>query len=275
MQYTRKTILEQLQKKRTEKKPIVIAELGSGLAARVADHAGADAIVLSSRGLYRADGAAACGCELAYVDTNTVSQEQTKKILDHVKRTPVLIGIGVGDPYRDVDRFVDKMLDYGVSGVTNAPSTCQWENHFEGTGLVYETLCFPEEVRFLERCAKRGIFTLGSCFLPNQAEAMAGAGVDVISIEIGATDGGLLPSATGIALEAATEQVQNMAKIIRAGNPEAFVLFHGGPFAEPETIRYCLKNADVDGFYGGSAIERIPVEKAIFDTIERIAAPVE
>lgn len=274
MAYTRTEIRAALRKKVDAGNPLVVSELGSGLAARVADAAGTDLIVLSSYGLYRADGAAACGAELAYVDTNTVAKEQGERILDHIKKTPVLAGIGVGDPFRDVDRFVDEMLAYGYSGVTNSPTTCQWEGHFSNTGQVFELVGFPEEVRFLKRSSERGIFTLARCYLENQARAVAEAGLDVIVIELGATDGGMLPATSGLSQENAIEQLRKLCELIRHESPESFVLFHGGPFADPETVRTCIRLSGVDGVFGGSLIERIPVERAIYDTIRSLAEPV-
>lgn len=45
---------------------------------------------------------------------------------------------------------------------------------------------------------------------------------------------------------------------------DVIVLVHGGPVAEPADAEYVLRRAEgMDGFYGASPVERLPVERAI------------
>jgi len=42
------------------------------------------------------------------------------------------------------------------------------------------------------------------------------------------------------------------------------MLCHGGPIAMPEDAQFILEKVpEVDGFYGASSMERLPVEEAI------------
>jgi len=42
------------------------------------------------------------------------------------------------------------------------------------------------------------------------------------------------------------------------------VLCHGGPIATPDDAAHVLRRArDVNGFYGASSMERLPVEQAL------------
>ncbi|MFC9419946.1 phosphoenolpyruvate hydrolase family protein, partial [Bacillus mobilis] len=50
--------------------------------------------------------------------------------------------------------------------------------------------------------------------------------------------------------------------------PDVWVVAHGGPFDEPENVQAVYDRVDVDGFLGASSIERLPVEKAITETVE-------
>ena len=269
MRFSREEIIEKLNKKRQAGNPVIAASLGTGLLAKVADAAGVDLIILSSRGQYRANGVAACGAELAYVNSNDATWEAGINIIDKVKHTPVIGGVGVADPYRDMNQFVDELLTYGFSGVVNEPSTAGWEGHFT-SDTAYNALGFPEEVKFMAACRQRNIFTMGICSSARQAQAMTGAGADVVCIDLGTTIGGMQPMSAVETKEQAIKRVGRIFNEIKKENMSCTVLFHGGPFPEPEDIRWVLENTGVHGVLAGSAIERIPVERAVTDCISRI-----
>jgi predicted TIM-barrel enzyme len=47
-------------------------------------------------------------------------------------------------------------------------------------------------------------------------------------------------------------------------NPDILVISHGGPFAEPEDVKYVLsRTIGIVGYFGASSVERVPTEKAI------------
>lgn len=269
MRYTREEIKKALNEKVEQNKPVIAANIGYGLSAKVADRTGVDLILIYSGGLYRADGAAACGAELAYMNCNDATWNAGVRIIDKIENTPVIGGVGVADPYRDIQRFVDELLDYGFSGVMNAPSTAGWEGNFNAK-TAFDLLGYPAEIKFIEACSKRDIFTFANCALPSQGKAMGAAGADVICIDLGATIGGMLPFEGTETKEAAAERVTVIYDEIKRENGKAIAVFHGGPFAEPEDIKWGLGEMGVQGYAGGSAIERIPVERAIAGVISEL-----
>jgi predicted TIM-barrel enzyme len=47
---------------------------------------------------------------------------------------------------------------------------------------------------------------------------------------------------------------------------DVLVLVHGGPVAEPKDAAYVLSRAEaLNGFYGASSMERLPVERALIE----------
>ena len=47
-------------------------------------------------------------------------------------------------------------------------------------------------------------------------------------------------------------------------NPEAIILVHGGPVAEPQDAEFILPSTKCcHGFYGASSMERLPTEPAM------------
>ena len=46
-------------------------------------------------------------------------------------------------------------------------------------------------------------------------------------------------------------------------NPDIILFAHGGPMKGPKEVQYVLDNTNAQGFIGGSAAERMPIEKAV------------
>ena len=73
-----------------------------------------------------------------------------------------------------------------------------------------------------------------------------------------------------MSLEEATDAVQRMHDAAKATNPEVLVLCHGGPIATPADVSHVLRHSKgLDGFFGASSMERLPVEIAIAETTAR------
>jgi predicted TIM-barrel enzyme len=96
---------------------------------------------------------------------------------------------------------------------------------------------------------------------------MAGAGADVIGAHVGLTVGGMIGAQSALALDEACERVAAMTAAARAARPDIWVVAHGGPFDEPENVQAVYDRVNVDGFLGASSIERLPVERAIEQTV--------
>ncbi|MCB1245987.1 MAG: phosphoenolpyruvate hydrolase family protein, partial [Acidimicrobiia bacterium] len=99
------------------------------------------------------------------------------------------------------------------------------------------------------------------------------AGADVIVCHLGLTTGGAIGAETGKTLDESIEYINDWAAAARSVRSDVIVLCHGGPIAMPEDVRYVLERTDaVDGFYGASSMERLPVEVAIKARIEEFSA---
>ena len=58
--------------------------------------------------------------------------------------------------------------------------------------------------------------------------------------------------------------IDEWAQAALAVNPDALVLAHGGPVAEPADAQFILRNTrHCHGFYGASSMERLPTERAM------------
>ena len=93
---------------------------------------------------------------------------------------------------------------------------------------------------------------------------MAAAGADVLVAHMGLTTSGTIGARVAMSLDEAVERTQQIHDAGKEVNPDVIVICHGGPIAEPDDVRYILSHTrGVDGFFGASSIERLPVERAI------------
>ena len=266
-QFTRKEINERLHSKIAEKKPIIIGGAGIGLVAKIADQTGIDLIMTYNTGPFRMDGHGSLSGYLAYGDSNQMTLTLGEHLLKVIKDTPLIGGIGAADPYRDIDKLIEHMMDMGFSGITNVPTAGLYDGIFRKQ-IDYTHLGYPEEVKLVENCNKRDIFTAVYAFNEEEAKAMAAAGADLLGAHVGLTLGGTIGAGSALELEEACERTQKMLEAARRENPNIIVVCHGGPFDYPENVQKCFDLTDVNGFIGASSVERLPVEKAIRECIQ-------
>jgi predicted TIM-barrel enzyme len=56
---------------------------------------------------------------------------------------------------------------------------------------------------------------------------------------------------------------QDVMNAARDARPDVICLMHGGPFYDPQSTKVVYEKTDAVGFVAASAIERIPVQKAV------------
>ncbi len=271
MAYTRADILARLRRKVDRREPLVLGGAGIGLVAKVIDRAGIDIIMAYNTGPFRMDGHGSLAGYLAYGDANAITLELAAKILPVVENTPVIAGIGAADPYRAIGALISTIMGAGFSGVTNVPTAGIYDGKFrrqiDGTGLGY-----PKEIELIATCRARDIFTIAYAFDEDEARAMAEAGADVVGAHVGLTSGGLIGSDQVVDLEEGCARIEGMRRAAVAARPDVIVVAHGGPFEEPDNVQACYDRVDVHGFLGASSIERLPLERALKQTVDAYRA---
>ena len=245
------------------RQPIVGGGAGTGLSAKCQEAGGIDLIVIYNSGRYRMAGRGSLSGLLAYGNANDVVMEMAKEILPVVKRTPVLAGVNGTDPFRVFDVFLNDLAAIGFSGVQNFPTVGLIDGTFrqnlEETGISYAL-----EVEMIRLAHEKDLLTTPYVFDPQQAEAMARAGADMIVAHMGLTTGGAIGAATALTLEACVQRIDAIAQAALDVRADIIVLCHGGPIAEPADAAWVLgKTRHCHGFYGASSMERLPSEKAI------------
>ena len=164
--------------------------------------------------------------------------------------------------------FLQHLKSLGFSGIQNFPTVGLIDGTFranlEETGMSYD-----KEVAMIRTAHDLDLLTTPYVFNVSEATKMAKAGADILVAHMGLTTSGSIGASTSLSLDDCVKAIQDIRDVAVEINPEILVLCHGGPIAMPEDARYVLsKTKGVQGFFGASSVERLPVEKAITETME-------
>jgi predicted TIM-barrel enzyme len=268
----RSDILTRFRAMKAQGQPIIGAGAGTGISAKNEEAGGADLIVIYNSGRYRMAGRGSLAGMMPYGDANGVVVEMAREVLPIVARTPVLAGVCGTDPFRQMDAFLDEIVRLGFSGVQNFPTVGLIDGRFRA-GLEETGMGYGCEVEMIAKARARDLLTTPYVFDASEAAAMARAGADVLVCHFGLTVGGSIGAATATRLEDCPALTDAMAEAALAVNPEALILVHGGPIAEPADAEYVLARArHCHGFYGASSMERLPVERALSAQVAKFKA---
>ena len=272
MAFTRKQILERLQKSIDDRIPIVGGGAGTGISAKFEEAGGVDLMVIYNSGRFRMAGRGSLAGCMPYGDANAIVMEMANEVLPVVNNTPVLAGVCGTDPFRLMDKFLQQVKDVGFSGVQNFPTVGlfdgQIRQNLEETGMGYGL-----EVDMIRMAHELDLFTTPYAFNADEGRAMADAGADVVVAHLGLTTKGSIGATTAFTLEQAPAKVQEILDAAKSVNPDIICLCHGGPISMPEDAEYVLQNTEgVHGFYGASSMERLPTEVAITEQMRKFKA---
>lgn len=268
MAFTREQVLEQLRAVIAEGRPIIGGGAGTGISAKFEAAGGVDLIIIYNSGRYRMAGRGSLSGLMPYGDANAIVMDMAKEVLTVVKDTPVLAGVCGTDPFRQMPLFLKEVADAGFSGIQNFPTVGLIDGLFR-QNLEETGMGFGLEIEMIHLARQMNLLTTPYCFNANEAKAMAEAGADIVVAHLGLTTKGSIGATTAVTLENAPAKVQEIADAAKSVKPDVIVLCHGGPISEPTDAEYVLhRTKGVHGFYGASSMERLPVEKAILETMK-------
>ena len=252
--------------------PIIGGGAGTGLSAKCEEAGGIDLIVIYNSGRYRMAGRGSLAGLMAYGNANEIVVEMAREVLPVVRNTPVLAGVNGTDPFLISDDFLRRLAELGFSGVQNFPTVGLIDGTFranlEETGMSYAL-----EIDLIKAANALDLLTTPYVFNADEARAMTRAGADIIVCHMGLTTGGSIGAQSGLTLAECVTRVNEWAAAARRVRKDVIVLCHGGPIATPEDAAHIMKSCmDCHGFYGASSMERLPVEKAITETMQSYKA---
>jgi len=204
---------------------------------------------------------------LAYGNANEIVKEMASEVLTVVKEVPVLAGVNGTDPFMMLKPFLQELKDMGFAGIQNFPTVGLIDGVFrmnlEETGMGYD-----KEVECIAAARELDLLTTPYVFDIDEARLMTDAGADIVVAHMGLTTSGSIGAATAKTLPQSVELIQQITDTCKGLNDEVLVLCHGGPIAEPRDMQFVIDNVkDLDGFYGASSMERLPVERALTEQV--------
>jgi predicted TIM-barrel enzyme len=269
----RREILSRLRKETSENRPILGAGCSAGIIGKCAELGGADLIIVYSTGRTRMMG---LPTTMITGTSNPITLQMVDELTNVVKNTPIIAGIEANDIFcLDLEKSLNRFVDKGFSGVINFPTVGLYENLIEGgmalrkftealaSGYGATHWGWSREVEMIRILHEWDIFTMSYVFTPPDAVAMVDAGVDVVCVHVGPTMGGLTGYAPMEDMDKLLGKAQDVINAARDARSDVICLIHGGPFYDPESTRVVYEKTDAAGFVAASAIERIPVEKAV------------
>ncbi len=273
MRVGRGEILSRLKKEVAEGRPILGAGCSAGIIARCAETGGADLIIVYSTGRTRMMG---LPTTMITGTSNAMTLEMVDELSNVVKSTPIIAGVEANDIFcLDLEKSLTRFLGKGFSGVINFPTVGLYENLIEGgmalrkftealaPGYGVDHWGWSREVEMIRVLHELNIFTMCYVFTPSDAVAMVQAGVDVVCVHVGPTMGGLTGYAPTEDMDALLGKAQDVIDAAKDVRSDVICLIHGGPFYDPAATKVVYEKTGAVGFVGASAIERVPIEKAV------------
>jgi predicted TIM-barrel enzyme len=272
MPHTRQEILTRLRKLIDDGIPIIGGGAGTGISAKFEEEGGVDLMVIYNSGRFRMAGRGSLSGMMPFGDANAIVMEMANEVLTIVEDTPVLAGVCGTDPFRQMPLFLKDVRDIGFAGVQNFPTVGlidgMYRKNLEETGMGY-----GPEVEMIRTANQMDLLTTPYAFNPEEAEQMADAGADIVVAHMGLTTKGSIGATTALTLEETPASVQAICDAARGVKEDVIVLCHGGPISMPEDATHVLQNTNgVNGFYGASSMERLPVETAITEQMRQFKA---
>jgi predicted TIM-barrel enzyme len=165
--------------------------------------------------------------------------------------------------------FLDEVKRIGCSGVQNFPTVGLFDGrmraNMEATGLGYD-----KEIEMIKLAGERDLLTTPYVFTVDEAKAMTKAGADLIVAHCGLTTGGTIGAVDAMTMDEGIDLTMAIMEAARSVRKDVLVICHGGPFDEPENVAMAMERMPgVNGFYGATSMERLPVERAIKEQVTK------
>lgn len=220
---------------------------GIGLAARAEERGGADLIIVYGTGKYRMAGRSSMAGRFAFGNANDLVLKMAQEVMPVAPHTPVLAGVFIQDPFRDMMGFIEQLKQAGYSGVQNVPGMGGMDQ-MEGARTV--TSLDAAGIRHGDGtgvpAGRKGprMVTTPYAYNLTQAVQLAANGSDMLCLHVGLTTKGLTAAQVAPPIERCAQMLSSWIEAIRAENPDTIILCHGGPIAEPQDFSYIMRHVE-------------------------------
>lgn len=247
---------------------LIGAAIGSGNTALAAERGGADFLLAINAGRLRNMGAPSIACMLPVFDATALTESFAREELLSQCHVPVLLGVNVWGETFDPHRRAREIRDAGFAGAVNFPSCMHYSRPMRQI-LARAGRGIEREVEQLRAVQDAGLTAMFYCASRTQARLAADAGIDLICLNLGWNVGGAHGHQVRATLEEAATMAREIGRLVKRIAPRTRFLLEGGPIGTADDLARIVGLADIDGYVGGSTIERLPLETSVSDQIDR------
>lgn len=247
---------------------LIGAAIGSGNTALAAERGGADFLLAINAGRLRNMGAPSIACMMPIFDAGVLTEGFAREELLTQCRIPVLLGVNVWGRALDPAAVAAWVRDAGFAGAVNFPSCMHYSRPMQQI-LARAGRGIECEVALLRAVQDAGLTSMFYCATRTQARLAADAGIDLVCLNLGWNVGGALGHRSRASLEEVAATARDIGRLIKRIHPKTCFFLEGGPIATAEDLGRVLSLAPIDGYVGGSTIERMPLEDSVADQIDR------
>ncbi|WP_288902875.1 phosphoenolpyruvate hydrolase family protein [uncultured Sneathiella sp.] len=246
---------------------LIGAAIGSGSNARAVEHGGADFLLAINAGRLRNMGVPSIASMLPVLDANSLTEGFAREELLALCRKPVLLGVNVWGRTFNPEAQAAAIGEAGFAGAVNFPSCMHYSRPMQqilsraGRGI-------EQEVELLKAVQDAGMMSMFYCSSRTQARLAADAGLDLVCLNIGWNVGGAMGHRSRSTIEEVAIEAREIGRLIKRISPKTRFLLEGGPIAAPEDLSRVLSLAPLDGYVGGSTIDRLPLEASVASMID-------
>lgn len=265
---TRAEILQKLQTKVEQHKPILISSAGSGLVAKLLEQEGADCINTFSGARLRANGMGTMSMMWPILDSN-------QQVLDYTEQDilPAMSGkafvcacLNANDPLRDMRTVLQRLKDMGVMSVSNISPSISYVDKDSEIRRVLESagITFDVEIEMLKVAREMDMVGIGLAFdMEDSLQLVEEAQPDVFCFHAGTTKGGRRGYDSGETIEETARRTEEVYEAVRKIKPDVILIAHGAALETPEDGQFMLDHTSGHGIWTGSSTERLPIERAV------------
>ena len=230
-----------------------------------AERGGIDFLVALNVGRLRSQGLPSISCMLPFAAANELVMDFVDHELTRPVRVPVFVGLSPLEPHRQLLRRLDAVQEARLTGVANFPTAVHYPDD-AARSLEAADRGFSAELGLLVQARARRLQTLVYVRSRAQAEEAAAIRPDILCVNFGWNAGGRLSELQPeVSIDEAILLARDIVRIVQAASPQTLCLIEGGPVVHPRQVAEICVEAGMQGYIGGSTIDRLPIEDAVVD----------
>ena len=273
---SRAEIMKKLRLKIDQKIPIFIASAGSGLVASLLEKAGADCINTFSGARLRANGMGTMAMMWPILDSNKQTIDYTREdIMTAIKGDAFICAcLNANDPLKDMRVVLQDLKNIGVFSASNiGPSISYVDKDSEIYRVLTKSgITLDNEIAMLKLAKGIDMVSVGLAFDEEDSlRIVQEADPDIFCFHAGTTKGGLKGYDSGETIEQTAARSEEVYRELRKISPHVILIAHGAALENPIDAQYILNNTSCHGIWTGSSTERIPIERAVYQTAKEFA----